>query len=259
MLFKIADLVFCLDYNTTSRVDEMEKALVNSTAPKVLIDHHLDPDVPAVLTISHPDLSSTCELVFRIVWQLDGFNRLSKQFAIPIYCGMMTDTGGFLYNSTRSEIYFIIGELLTKHIDKDKIYRNVYHNYSESRIRLMGFVMYEKLVYLPEAHAAYYSLTRQEQKRFHFIKGDAEGLVNIPQQIKGLKLSISLREDTDKPNIVWVSLRSVDDFPCNKMAEEFFNGGGHLNASGGRINGTMEEAIAIVNQAIKAYDTLLRK
>ena len=259
MLFKIADLVFCLDYNTTSRVDEMEKALVSSTAPKVLIDHHLDPDVPAVLTISHPDLSSTCELVFRIVWQLDGFNRLSKQFAIPIYCGMMTDTGGFLYNSTRSEIYFIIGELLTKHIDKDKIYRNVYHNYSESRIRLMGFVMYEKLVYLPESHAAYYSLTRQEQKRFHFIKGDAEGLVNIPQQIKGLKLSISLREDTDKPNIVWVSLRSFDDFPCNKMAEEFFNGGGHLNASGGRINGTMEEAIAIVNQAIKAYDTLLRK
>ena len=259
MIFKIADLVFCLDYNTTSRVDEMEKALVSSTAPKVLIDHHLDPDVPAVLTISHPDLSSTCELVFRIVWQLDGFNRLSKQFAIPIYCGMMTDTGGFLYNSTRSEIYFIIGELLTKHIDKDKIYRNVYHNYSESRIRLMGFVMYEKLVYLPESHAAYYSLTRQEQKRFHFIKGDAEGLVNIPQQIKGLKLSISLREDTDKPNIVWVSLRSVDDFPCNKMAEEFFNGGGHLNASGGRINGTMEEAIATVNQAIKAYDTLIRK
>ena len=259
MLFKIADLVFCLDYNTTSRVDEMEKALVSSTAPKVLIDHHLDPDVPAVLTISHPDLSSTCELVFRIVWQLDGFNRLSKQFAIPIYCGMMTDTGGFLYNSTRSEIYFIIGELLTKHIDKDKIYRNVYHNYSESRIRLMGFVMYEKLVYLPESHAAYYSLTRQEQKRFHFIKGDAEGLVNIPQQIKGLKLSISLREDTDKPNIVWVSLRSVDDFPCNKMAEEFFNGGGHLNASGGRINGTMEEAIATVNRAIEAYDTLLRK
>ena len=128
MLFKIADLVFCLDYNTTSRVDEMEKALVSSTAPKVLIDHHLDPDVPAVLTISHPDLSSTCELVFRIVWQLDGFNRLSKQFAIPIYCGMMTDTGGFLYNSTRSEIYFIIGELLTKHIDKDKMYRNVYHS-----------------------------------------------------------------------------------------------------------------------------------
>ena len=123
MLFKIADLVFCLDYNTPSRVEDMEPALLSASAPKVLIDHHLSPDVPAELTISEPEASSTCELVFRIVWQLDGFNRLSKQFAIPIYCGMMTDTGGFLYNSTRSEIYFIIGELLTKHIDKDKIYR----------------------------------------------------------------------------------------------------------------------------------------
>ena len=259
MLFKIADLVFCLDYNTPSRVDEMEQALVSSPAPKVLIDHHLGPDVPAVLSISHPDLCSTCELIFRIVWQLDGFKQLTKQFAVPIYCGMMTDTGGFLYNSTRSEIYFIIGELLTKRIDKDKIYRNVYHNYSEDRIRLMGYVMYEKLVYLPEFHAAYYTLTREEQKRFHFIKGDAEGLVNIPQQIKGLKLSISLREDTDKSNLVWVSLRSVDDFPCNKMAEEFFNGGGHLNASGGRVNGTMEEAVVTVNRAISAYEALLKK
>ena len=259
MLFKIADLVFCLDYNTPSRVDEMEQALVSSPAPKVLIDHHLGPDVPAVLSISHPDLCSTCELIFRIVWQLDGFKQLTKQFAVPIYCGMMTDTGGFLYNSTRSEIYFIIGDLLTKRIDKDKIYRNVYHNYSEDRIRLMGYVMYEKLVYLPEFHAAYYTLTREEQKRFHFIKGDAEGLVNIPQQIKGLKLSISLREDTDKSNLVWVSLRSVDDFPCNKMAEEFFNGGGHLNASGGRVNGTMEEAVVTVNRAISAYETLLKK
>ena len=171
---------------------------------------------------------------------------------------MMTDTGGFLYNSTRSEIYFIIGELLTKHIDKDKIYRNVYHNYSENRIRLMGFVLYEKLVYMADYHAAYYTLTREELQRFHFIKGDAEGLVNIPQQIKGLKLSISLREDTEKGNIIWVSLRSVDDFPCNQMAEEFFNGGGHLNASGGRLNCSMEEAIEIVRKAIIAYENKLK-
>jgi len=258
LLFKIADLVFCLDYNATSRVDEMEQALVSARAPKVLIDHHLDPSVPAALTISFPELSSTCELVFRIVWQLGGFQPLNKQFAIPIYCGMMTDTGGFLYNSTRSEIYFIIGELLTKHIDKDKIYRNVYHNYSENRIRLMGFVLYEKLVYMADYHAAYYTLTREELQRFHFIKGDAEGLVNIPQQIKGLKLSISLREDTEKGNIIWVSLRSVDDFPCNQMAEEFFNGGGHLNASGGRLNCSMEEAIEIVRKAIIAYENKLK-
>lgn len=258
MLFKIADLVFCLDFNTPSRVNEMEQALVGSQAPKVLIDHHLDPDVPAVLTVSHPAACSTSELIFRIVWQLDGFKDLSRQFAIPVYCGMMTDTGGFLYNSSRPEIYFIIGELLTKHIDKDRIYRNVYHNYSEDRIRLMGYVMYEKLVYLSDFHTAFYTLTKEEQKRFHFVKGDAEGLVNIPQQIKGLRLSISLREDSEKPNLVWVSLRSVDNFPCNKMAAEFFNGGGHLNASGGHLDMTIDEAVKVVSQAVTAYSDLLK-
>ena len=258
MLFKIADLVFCLDFNTPSRVNEMEQALVGSTAPKVLIDHHLDPDVPAVFIVSHPEACSTSELIFRIVWQLDGFKDLSRQFAIPVYCGMMTDTGGFLYNSSRPEIYFIIGELLTKHIDKDRISRNVYHNYSEDRIRLMGYVMYEKLVYLSDFHTAFYTLTKEEQKRFHFVKGDAEGLVNIPQQIKGLRLSISLREDSEKPNLVWVSLRSVDNFPCNKMAAEFFNGGGHLNASGGHLDMTIDEAVKVVSQAVTAYSDLLK-
>lgn len=257
MLFKIADLVFCLDYNTPSRVDEMEQALLSTPAERVLIDHHLKPDVPTVLTISYPDLCSTSELVFRIVWQLGGFEELKKHFAAPIYCGMMTDTGGFTFNSTRPEIFFIISQLLTKGIDKDRIYRNVYNNYSENRIRLMGYVLYEKLVVLSEYHAAFYTLTKEEQKRFHFIKGDAEGLVNIPQQIKGLKLSISLREDTEKPNLVWVSLRSADEFPCNKMAEQFFNGGGHRNASGGRVNGTMEDAVETVRNAIAAFgDTL---
>ena len=257
MLFKIADLIVCLDFNTPSRVEDMEPALVSSPARKILIDHHLKPDVDADLVISQPEASSASELVFRMVWQLGGFPELGKAFAIPVYCGMMTDTGGFTFNSTRPEIFFIIGELLTKHIDKDKIYRNVYHNYSYDRIRLMGYVMYEKLVYLPEYHASYYAITRDEQKRFNFIKGDAEGLVNIPQQIKGLKLSISLREDTEKPNLVWVSLRSVDDFPCNLVAERFFNGGGHLNASGGRLNCSIDEAVEIARQAIVAFaDTL---
>ena len=257
MLFKITDLIVCLDFNTPSRVEDMEPALVSSPARKILIDHHLKPDVDADLVISQPEASSASELVFRVVWQLGGFPELGKAFAIPVYCGMMTDTGGFTFNSTRPEIFFIIGELLTKHIDKDKIYRNVYHNYSYDRIRLMGYVMYEKLVYLPEYHASYYAITRDEQKRFNFIKGDAEGLVNIPQQIKGLKLSISLREDTEKPNLVWVSLRSVDDFPCNLVAERFFNGGGHLNASGGRLNCSIDEAVEIVRQAIVAFaDTL---
>ena len=251
MLFKIADLVFCLDYNTPSRVEDMEQALLSSSAPCVLIDHHLDPDVPTALTISHPEACSTSELVFRIVWQLGAFEQMNKHFAIPVYCGMMTDTGGFTFASSRPEIFFIISQLLTKHIDKDKIYRNVYHNYSEDRIRLMGYVMYQKLVVLPEFHASFYVITREEQKRFHFIKGDAEGLVNIPQQIKGLRLSISMREDTEKDQI-FVSVRSVDDFSAHDLCVRFFNGGGHFNAAGGRLYCPMDEALKIARDALES-------
>ncbi len=258
LLFHIADLVFCLDYNAPSRTDQMQDAICQSPADKVLIDHHLDPTVDAVLTISHPDMSSTSELVFRIVWQLGGFEQQSRHFAVPIYCGMMTDTGGFTYNSSDPAIYYIISQLLTKGINKDRIYRNVYHNYSENRLRMTGFVLYERLVVVSELHASYYALRRADLKRFQFVKGDAEGLVNMPLQIKGHKLSISLREDTEKDNLVWVSLRSVDEFPCNKMAAEFFNGGGHLNASGGRLFCSIDEAIEITCRAIKAYESLLK-
>ena len=195
-------------------------------------------------------MSSTSEMVFRVIWQMGGFEQLTQQDAACIYCGMMTDTGGFTYNSSNPDLFFIISQLLTKGINKDKIYRNVYNNYSESRLRLMGYVMYQKLVVVPEKHAAYYVLTRRDLQKFHFMKGDAEGLVNMPLQIKGVKLSISLRQDTEHDRLVWVSLRSVDDFSCTKIAQKYFNGGGHLNASGGRLNCSIKEAEFIVQRAI---------
>lgn len=253
-----ADLIFCLDFNTASRTAEMEQSLRQSQAPKVLIDHHLEPDIETVLTVSHPEASSTSELVFRLVWQMGAFEELQKAFAVPLYTGMMTDTGGFTYNSSDPDIYFIISQLLTKRINKDKIYRNVYNNFSENRLRLMGYVMYEKLVVDQERHASYFTLTRDDLRRFHYIKGDSEGLVNMPLQMRGHRLSISLREDTERERMVWVSLRSVDQFPCNEMAVRFFNGGGHLNASGGRLYCSIDEAVDIVKQALEAFDGLLK-
>lgn len=249
--FAQADLVFCLDFNRPERMERMGEVMASSAAAKVMIDHHPDPTIDTVISISHPEMSSTCELVFRVIWQLGGFEMMTRKTAVPLYCGMMTDTGGFTYNSTSPAIYFIISQLLTKGIDKDKIYRNVYNNYSEWRIRLIGYVLYRKLVVVPEKHASYFCLTRHDLRRFRYTKGDAEGLVNMPLQIKGMKLSISLREDTERDNLIWVSLRSVDDFSCTQVAERWFNGGGHLNASGGRLNCSMEEAERIVQQAIR--------
>lgn len=256
--FAEADLVFCVDFGSVGRLDEMDHVLAACKAPRVVIDHHLAPDLEAKLLISQPHLSSASELVFRLVWQLGGFAQLDKQWATCVYCGMMTDTGGFTYNSTDPSIYYIICQLLTKGIDKDKIYRNVFNNFRASAVKLRGHLLDQKLQVIESLHASYYSVTRAELKKYNFIKGDLEGLVNVPLRIKGHKLSISLREDTDIDNRVLVSLRSVDDFPCNKMAEEFFNGGGHLNASGGKLFCSIQEAEVIAQRAIMAYENLLK-
>lgn len=254
-----ADLIFCLDFNGTNRVDEMKYALEQSPAHKIMIDHHLDPSMDTVLTVSHPQMSSTSELVFRIIWQLGGFEEMSRKCAVCIYCGMMTDTGGFTYNSNQPEIFFIVSQLLTKGIDKDKIYRNVFNNFSPWAIRLRGYLMSQKLNIFNDLHAAYFTISRRDMRDFHFIKGDAEGIVNEPLKIKGMRLSISLREDDRRDNTIWVSLRSVDDFPCNLVASEFFNGGGHLNASGGRLHCTLDEAERVVRRAFAHYEDLLTK
>lgn len=144
-----------------------------------------------------------------------------------------------------------------KGFDKDKIYRNVFFSYSVDRFRLLGYMLYVKLEYFPEYHASLMTLTREEQKRFSHRKGDTEGFVNMPLQIRKSRLSVFLREDTERNGMVRVSLRSVDDFPCNRMAEEFFNGGGHLNAAGGELACTMDEAVERVRVALKKYTPLL--
>lgn len=253
MMMKIADLILCLDFNTLSRVgDDMEKAIMDSSAKRVLIDHHIGPDVPAALTISRPTMCSASEIVFHCIEELGGYDLIDQKTATAIYCGMMTDTGAFTYNSADPEVYNVIAKLLAKGINKDKIYRNVYWVFSLCRMRLWGHVL-QHFVVSDDCRSSYFTISRADMEKYHFIKGDAEGLVNMPLQIRGMKLSISLREDTEKPNLVWVSLRSVDDFPCNKMAGQYFNGGGHLNASGGRLYCSLEEAVEITKRAIREF------
>ncbi len=251
-----ADVICCLDFNVLSRIDEMEEIVRVSPGRKMIVDHHLYPGDYARIVISHPQISSTSELVFRLICQLGNFSDITKEAAECIYTGMMTDTGGFTYNSNDREIYLIIGELLSKGIDKDEIYRNVFNTHSEGRLRLMGYVLDEKMQVFPQFNAALITLTREEQKKFQYKKGDTEGFVNMPLSMKGICFSVFLREDTEK-DMIKVSLRSVGTFPCNEVASEFFNGGGHLNASGGEFYGPMEEAVALFKQALVKYEDLL--
>ena len=254
-LINEADIICCLDFNSLKRIEEMADSVATSPARKILIDHHLYPEDFCRIVISHPEISSTSELVFRLICRMGYFSDISREGAECIYTGMMTDTGGFTYNSNNREIYFIISELLSKGIDKDDIYRKVYNTYSESRLRLMGYVLSNMKVYR-EYNSAVISLTKEEQGKFDYIKGDSEGFVNIPLSIKNVRFSCFLREDTER-RIIKISLRSVGTFPCNKLAAEFFNGGGHLNASGGEFTGTMAEAKQVFEEALKKYKTLL--
>ena len=254
-LINEADIICCLDFNSLKRIEEMADSVATSPARKILIDHHLYPEDFCRIVISHPVISSTSELVFRLICRMGYFSDISREGAECIYTGMMTDTGGFTYNSNNREIYFIISELLSKGIDKDDIYRKVYNTYSESRLRLMGYVLSNMKVYR-EYNSALISLTKEEQGKFDYIKGDSEGFVNIPLSIKNVRFSCFLREDTER-RIIKISLRSVGTFPCNKLAAEFFNGGGHLNASGGEFTGTMAEAKQVFEEALKKYKTLL--
>lgn len=259
-LLNMADLVVVLDLCEASRMGEELGRVVKGLrrAKKIVFDHHLNPDKKlADLLLSFPDCSSTCELLFRVFIAIDQVSQLSRAAAEDIYAGMYTDTGGFSYNSNDPDVFNIIAELLRKGIDKDRIVRNINNNFTAERFRLMGYVLYQKLLVLPEYHASIYSLTADELRTFKYLKGDMEGVVNMPLQIRGQKVSISLREDLEHP-IIWVSIRSYDDVSARDMAEQFFNGGGHFNAAGGKLeNCTMDEAIAKAKTAIEAFSDVL--
>lgn len=249
-----ADLIFTLDFNTPSRLAGMEEVVMAAAAPKILIDHHLHPGDYPEISISHPEISSTSELVFRLICRLGEFTKINQACAECIYTGMMTDTGGFTYNSNSPEIYTIINELLKLGVDKDEIYRKVFNTYSADRMRLMGYALYEKMKVYPDNKAALITLNLDELKRFNFKNGDVEGIVNLPLSINGVDFSVFMREDTDK---IKISLRSQGTFPANMVAANLFNGGGHLNAAGGESYLSIEETIRIFEEALDDYRVFL--
>ncbi|MBR5475198.1 MAG: bifunctional oligoribonuclease/PAP phosphatase NrnA [Bacteroidaceae bacterium] len=250
-LLNKADIIFCLDFNALSRIGEIADIVSPLSTPRILVDHHLYPEDGFVVALSNTAACSTAELVYNLVDYLGDGALPSRYIAECLYTGIMTDTGNFAYASNRKEIYIVVARLIEAGIDKDLIYRRVFYNYSIDRLRLFGYVMNHKLSYYPQSNATLITLTYNEMRRFNAIKGDTEGLVNMPLQIKGVRFSCFLREE--QPGKINVSLRSVDDFPCNSVAADFFSGGGHKNASGGEVQGTMEEAVERFNRAIEKY------
>lgn len=253
-----ADLFVIADLNDSTRMQELEACVVANPAPKIMIDHHLNPTDFCQLVVSRPDMCATAEVICHLLHQLGELDNITIEEATCLYAAMMCDTGAFTYNSNRAVVYECISHLLDRGIDKDKIYRNVYWTCSLARMRLTGYLLYVKMETIPEMHTSIITLTNKERKLFGIKNGDTEGIVNMPLQMSGMRLSVFLSEDTERAGIIKVSLRSVDDFPCNDLSAQFFNGGGHLNASGGRLSCSMDEAVQKVHEAIKSFVHLLK-
>ncbi len=225
-----ADLVILQDCNDFIRTEGLAQSLSESTAPKVLIDHHLNPATEKfTLTFSTPQISSASELLFWVLKAL-GWDLADNQIGAALLTGMTTDTNNFA-NSVFPTTLTMASELIASGVDRDEIIRQVYQCYRENRIRIMGYMQYEGLTVLPEG-AAYMILTKDIQDRFDIKEGETEGLVNVPLAIENVKISLLLKENGDHFR---VSLRSKKGTSAQNCAVRFFNGGGHENAAGGKI------------------------
>ena len=256
-----ADLVICTDFNAPSRIGALGDKMLTLACPKLMIDHHLHPSDFADFIVSEPEASSTCELVYEVLSTLGA--QLSTQIATCLYTGLMTDTGNFSYNSNRPQIYNIISQLVAAGANKDEIYNAVFNQYSVYRMKMVGYCLYQKMRIFPEHHTALIYLNRKELYRFHFQKGDAEGIVNMPLQSKDIHYSVFMREDKATPDEmeknggistkIKLSFRSQGNRPVNVFASEVFNGGGHANASGGEFYGPLKDAVQLFLDNYERY------
>ena len=250
-----ADLFICTDFNDPKRIGPMGDKMMANPCPKILIDHHLNPVDFADEVHSHPEASSSCEIVYKLLSTLNA--KLSTDIATCIYTGLMTDTGNFSFNSTNCELYEIIAELVRAGIKKDEIYNAVFNQYSADRVRLTGYALYRKMRIYPEYHLALITLSADELERYNYQVGDTEGLVNMPLQISDVYYSVFMREERAKPGTplsrIRVSFRSQGNRPVNIWAHEVFRGGGHANASGGELYGSLGKAVRLFEQSFPRY------
>ena len=235
-----SDIIIAVDFNTLRRIKQFNDIVSGSKAYILMIDHHPNPEAFAHCIISDVSASSSAEIVLRFIKSGYLSQYMDTETAVCLFTGIITDTGCFSYNSSERSTYEAVAELLDYGIDKDKIYSLLYDDFSADRMRLLGYALNNKMTVMPEYHTAFIWLTREELKRYNFQVGDSEGFVNYPLSIRGVWFSAFFVEKEDH---IKISFRSKGAFKVNQFAEKYFNGGGHVNASGGESYETMENTL----------------
>lgn len=237
-----ADMVVCLDFNALYRLSALAKHVGNAPGCKAHIDHHMDPEMFADVTISEEWRSSTCELLYHVLVACGYDHLINSTVANCLLGGIITDTGGFNYNSNRPEVFNTVAQLMARGADKDYLVRCLVNTRTESGMRLESYALSQKMEVFADSHAALIYLDRDDLNRFGYRKGDTEGLVNRPLDIPGIVYTCYLRQEKE---YIKVSMRSVGSFSVERICRLHYSGGGHLNASGGEFRGTLEEAADI--------------
>ncbi len=247
-----ADLIFCLDYNATNRIGpEMQALLEEATCQKIMIDHHLSPEDFATITVSEPATCSTSQLIIELIEQSGHIDLLDEKIGTPLYLGILTDTGSFRFNSVKPRTHGVLAKLLASGVQHHLVHERLSENNTESRLRLQGYAMSEKLEILYDSNVAIISLSKEELAKYNYKKGDTDNLANLILSIKGMKAAIVF---TERDGIMKMSFRSKgEENPVNILAKEHFNGGGHANASGGMSDLTVTETLEKLKRLIPQY------
>lgn len=246
-----ADVIICADMNNLSRLEDLSKAIAaNTTAKRVLIDHHLNPEEGFDVAFSHPESSSTAFLVYSLLVQAFGAQVIDQTIATQLYVGIITDTGNFAFSNLTPDLFRAVAALVETGIDIPTIYNNIYNSFTEGRARLFGYAINRKMKTLLKGTVAYISLTEEEMRRYWFQQGDSEGFVNYPLTVKKMRMSAMFTQQHD---FIRVSLRSRGAVDVDTFARRYFNGGGHHNAAGGKSFVSMDETIKHYIEAVEEY------
>ena len=253
--FAEADIIFCLDFNESKRVEAMEEVMMSNKAFKVVIDHHLYPKIDCDILFSFPKSCATSELIFHFIFALDNKYKMKPEVAECIYTGIMTDTGSFRFSSMSADTHRVLAALLDTGMNHVKIHETISDNFTEERTRFLGYCLKDKMQVIHAYNAAYIALTKNELEQYNHQTGDTEGIVNYPLSIGDVTMSALF---TEKDDIIKISFRSKGDFSVRDMASKFFNGGGHKNASGGKYLGSLDEAVEHFIAALAYYKDQLQ-
>jgi Exopolyphosphatase-related proteins len=251
-----AEVIFCLDFSSLKRINELGDLVKKAGAKKVLIDHHLEPEDFADFSFWDTRSASTAGLIFKLIERLDEKSLIDPAIADCLYAGLMTDTGGFRHNNTTHTEFLIASELVALGANPHEVAKKIYDTNSIERLRLTGFILSEKLMVLPEYSTAYMTITAEELKKFGAQTGDTEGLVNYGLSIKGIKMSVLMY---DRKEEIKLSFRSLGDFSVNALARKHFEGGGHRNASGGSSKLSLELTLNKFLSILPEYQSELNK